>query len=218
MAKYQAYAEYKDSGVEWLGNIPSGWGICSLSKIFIIKAGGDLDIKSYSEKKTEEYKYPIYTNANSANSIYGYTKKANYQGNSITVSGRGEVGFAVYRDHDYDAIIRLLVLIPQKKCQPRYFSYYINEVIDFRVESSAIGQLSTLQISPYTATIPSYEEQIKIANFLDNQTQKIDNLISKAETAIKLMQERRTALISSAVTGKIDVRNWQHPTQKQQEA
>ena len=57
----------------------------------------------------------------------------------------------------------------------------------------------------------SYEEQTTIANFLDHETSKIDNLISKAESAIILMQERRTALISAAVTGKIDVRHWQAP-------
>ena len=42
----------------------------------------------------------------------------------------------------------------------------------------------------------------------------MDNLIAKSQSAIQLMQERRTALISAAVTGKIDVRNWQHPNQK----
>jgi len=54
-------------------------------------------------------------------------------------------------------------------------------------------------------------EQRAIAEFLNNEIDKIDELIGKAEEGIPLMQERRTALISAAVTGKIDVRNWQAP-------
>ncbi|MDH1691616.1 restriction endonuclease subunit S, partial [Acinetobacter junii] len=51
----------------------------------------------------------------------------------------------------------------------------------------------------------------EIINYLDNQLLKFDQMMLKAESAIQLMQERRTALISAAVTGKIDVRNWQAP-------
>ena len=207
----------KDSGVEWLGQVPEHWKICSLSKIFAIKAGGDVQISLFSEIQTDEHKFPIYTNANNANSIYGYSKIANYSANSITVSGRGDVGFAVYRDHAFDAIIRLLVLTPQKTCYTKYYAYFINEVIDFKVESSAIGQLSTLQISPYNILFPPFEEQKLITEYLDNETIKIDTLIHKAESVIQLMQERRTALISAAVTGKIDVRNWQNPTEAKME-
>lgn len=200
VAKYQKYAEYKDSGVEWLGDIPSHWETCSISKLFAIKAGGDVDLKNFSEDRSEEYPYPIYTNANDENSIYGYSKVANYQANSITVSGRGEVGFSVYRDHPFEAIIRLLVLTPQKKCYPKFYAYYINEVINFRVESSAIGQLSTLQISPYKTVLPSIDEQKLISNYLDHETAKIDSLITKQEKLIELLKEKRQAVISHAVT------------------
>ena len=200
MAKYQKYAEYKDSGVEWLGDIPSHWETCSISKLFAIKAGGDVDLKNFSEDRSEEYPYPIYTNANDENSIYGYSKVANYQAKSMTVSGRGEVGFSVYRDHPFEAIIRLLVLTPQKKCYPKFYAYYINEVINFRVESSAIGQLSTLQISPYKTVLPSIDEQKLISNYLDHETAKIDSLITKQEKLIELLKEKRQAVISHAVT------------------
>lgn len=55
--------------------------------------------------------------------------------------------------------------------------------------------------------LPTLFEQQKTSSFLDEETKKIDNLISKAKEAVELMQERRTALISAAVTGKIDVRD-----------
>ncbi len=56
---------------------------------------------------------------------------------------------------------------------------------------------------------PSLEEQKYIASFIREHINQIDSLIEKAQKAISLMQERKTALISAAVTGKIDVRDWQ---------
>ncbi|WP_312284807.1 restriction endonuclease subunit S [Yokenella regensburgei] len=199
MAKYKAYPEYKDSGIEWIGKIPSHWEVASLSKLFSIKAGGDVQQSIFSEVCSDEHPYPIYTNANDEFAVYGYTKKANYQSNTITVSGRGEVGFAVYRNHAYDAIIRLLVLTPLKQLECKFYSYFINSVIDFKVESSAIGQLSTQQISPYKSVVPSRVEQRSITAFLDHETSKIDNLIEKQQQLIELLKEKRQAVISNAV-------------------
>ena len=54
--------------------------------------------------------------------------------------------------------------------------------------------------------LPSTDEQISIVDFLDRETAKIDALVAKIETAIERLQEHRTALITAAVTGKIDVR------------
>ena len=55
--------------------------------------------------------------------------------------------------------------------------------------------------------IPAIQEQQQIINYLDEKTSKIDKLIEKANKTIELLKERRTALISAAVTGKIDVRS-----------
>ena len=65
--------------------------------------------------------------------------------------------------------------------------------------------------------MPSLEEQLEIISYLDKQLVMFDEMMLKAESAIQLMQERRTALISSAVTGKIDVRNWQYPNEAKTE-
>ncbi|UJZ93398.1 restriction endonuclease subunit S [Photobacterium damselae subsp. damselae] len=200
MSKYQAYPEYKDSGIEWANQIPQHWNFASLSKLFEIKAGGDLKVNYFSEEKDKDHPFPIYTNANDEKAVYGYTSKPFFKGNSITVSGRGEVGYAVYRDHPFDAIIRLLVLSPTKKLNLKFFTYFIKDVIDFQVESSAIGQLSTSQISPFKVVFPAVEEQTQIAAFLDHETAKIDTLIEKQQQLIELLKEKRQAVISHAVT------------------
>ncbi|KJG08859.1 restriction endonuclease subunit S [Photobacterium kishitanii] len=200
MSKYQAYPEYQDSGIEWANQIPQHWNSASLSKLFEIKAGGDLKVNYFSEEKDKDHPFPIYTNANDEKAVYGYTSKPFFKGNSITVSGRGEVGYAVYRDHPFDAIIRLLVLSPTKKLNLKFFTYFIKDVIDFQVESSAIGQLSTSQISPFKVVFPAVEEQTQIAVFLDYETAKIDTLIEKQQQLIELLKEKRQAVISHAVT------------------
>ncbi|CAN2044925.1 type I restriction enzyme, S subunit [Candidatus Magnetomoraceae bacterium gMMP-1] len=89
-------------------------------------------------------------------------------------------------------------------------SGFISEVVARSVGVSypAINSSDLMNIK---IPLPNLSEQKNIANFLDRETAKIDKLIQKFEAAIKLMQERRTALISAAVTGKIDVRNWQAP-------
>lgn len=199
--------EMKESGIDYLGKIPKNWKVVKLSRVFSIKAGGDVQEDKFSRECSEDYPYPIYTNANDAKSIYGYTNEARYPSNSITVSGRGEVGFAVYRDHSFDAIIRLLVMMPYQEVDCRYYTYLINAVIDFQVNSSAVNQLSTLQIAPYKVLLFSGSDQKKIADYLDVECGKIDGMTQVVEKTISKLQEYRSTLITQVVTGKIDVRN-----------
>jgi type I restriction enzyme S subunit len=83
--------------------------------------------------------------------------------------------------------------------------------IQLAVKGVKVYSITQAILKNATVWLPPKEEKLEIANYLDEQTAKIDTLIQKAESAITLMQERRTALISAAVTGKIDVRNWQAP-------
>lgn len=202
--KYKKYPNYKDSGVEWLGEVPENWDCTHIGLLFDIKAGGDVKKEFFSEEKTNEFKYPIYTNTTVTRKVYGYSNRAFFKENTITVTGRGDIGFAVYRDHQFDAIIRLLVLSPRNKENCKYFMYYINSVLNFNEGSSAINQLSTEQIKPYRVLIPTVREQQQIASFLDNSTSKIDTLIEKQIRLIELLKEKRQAVISHAVTKGIN--------------
>ena len=90
-------------------------------------------------------------------------------------------------------------------------------------QSKSIKQttgIQNLDVESYLDTyiyVPKKFEQTQIANYLDDKTQKIDALVAKSKQAIDLLQEKRTALISAAVTGKIDVRNWQGQAQPEQQ-
>lgn len=78
---------------------------------------------------------------------------------------------------------------------------------------STIAHLTGEQLRKYRFPTPSYAEQVAIATYLDRETAKIDNLIRKVEATIERLKEYRTALITAAVTGKIDVRH--HASKKE---
>ena len=201
-------AKLKDSGVDWIGQIPEEWKISKIGWLFSIKAGGDAKRELYSEARDKEHPYPVYTNSLDKNSVYAYTSKPTCKGNAITVTGRGDIGHAYYRTTPFDAIIRLLVLQPAKDdVDSRYYTYLIDTVIPFHSSSAAVAQLSAEQIAPYLVCFPPLSEQQEIADYLDTKTAKIDETIRRIDEQIADLRAYRTALISDVVTGKIDVRN-----------
>lgn len=195
----------KDSGIVWFGNIPEDWIVTKISRLFEIKAGGDAKPEFYNDEKNDIYKYPVYTNSSDKNEVYAYTSKPIFNENSITVTGRGEIGIAFYRDVKFDAIIRLLVLTPKFDLDMRYFAYFINNVLEFSTGSSAVGQLSTIQISPYPILLPSKKEQKQIADYLDEKTAQIDQLIEDKTKLIEELENYKQSLIYEYVTGKKEV-------------
>ena len=89
------------------------------------------------------------------------------------------------------------------------FTLYRLPLIDLSriANPGAVPSINEGQLSELRLALPPLPEQRAIAAFLDSETAKIDGLIAEAESAITLLQERRSALISAAVTGQIDVRN-----------
>lgn len=178
--------------------MPTDWERTEIGIKFELFAGGDLDNESYSPIKTNYYNYPIYSNAIQNDGIYGYTSKPKYKGNSITITGRGLIGIAMYRYEDFDAIVRLLVLTPKPDSgvNSRYVTYLINECISFPKESTGVPQLTVPQIRYIELILPKISEQNIMADALsdmDNYIASLGKLIAKKK-AIKrgAMQELLT--------------------------
>lgn len=196
----ERYSEYKDSGVQWLGEIPSHWKVVQLGKIFEVKAGGDAKTEYYSDIQDVEHPYPVYTNTKSAREVYAYTSVPIFNANTITVTGRGEIGHAIYRETSYDAIIRLLSLEPKLDVCCKYYAYYIDVVIPFSTDSAAIGQLSAVQLRPKLGLLFSVGEQQAIVSYLDIKCSKLDTLVENKEKEISLLAEMKQRIIADAVT------------------
>lgn len=200
MGMENRYDKYKDSGIAWIGEIPEHWGLVSIGKLFNVYAGGDAKPNYYSDIKDLEHPFPVYTNTRSEFEVYAYTSKAIFPANTITVTGRGDVGHAIYRKTPYDAIIRLLSLIPRDNYDCKFYTYFIDIVIPFMDGKSAVAQLSALQLKPQIVCFPPNKEQQSIATYLDKKCGEIDELITLQEEMITKLQNYKQSVITEAVT------------------
>lgn len=93
-----------------------------------------------------------------------------------------------------------------------YFRLLENTLVEYWTSqmtgAGGLRRVPTETVETFKIAVPPNEEQIQIAQHLDRETAKLDTLLTEALRGIDLLKERRSALISAAVTGKIDVRNW----------
>ena len=219
----------KDSGVEWLGKVPEHWAVSKLSYVahgFNGDRGSnypsgqdfvDEGIPFISSSELIHSKVdPVYASKitkEKYNSLGGLKIKVG----DIIYCLRGSVGKNGLCEFNEGTIASSLMGIRCFSLSPYYLLLLLNSTVEFQQRSnfttgSVSANLSAENVMSYKFALPPIKEQIEIANNLKKVFEKYDKLILKAESAIQLMQERRTALISAAVTGKIDVRNWQAPT------
>ncbi|WP_297089426.1 restriction endonuclease subunit S [uncultured Draconibacterium sp.] len=155
------------------------WDNEKIGKIFSVSAGGDVPKENVSEVKTEEFKYPIYANAEKGKGFYAYSDIFKVEAGVVTVAGRGvNIGIAHARDHRFYPIVRLLVLKPKQQENIYFFEHSINN-LNLYIESTGVPQLTAPQISSYRLSYPSLPEQQKIATFLTAVDDKIQQLTRK---------------------------------------
>lgn len=176
-----------------------GWNEVRIGDIFEIKAGGDLQGDSYSPCKTEHAKWAIYANSLENKGLYGYTSQPRYRGNAVTITGRGDIGHAEFRDEDFDAIVRLLVLLPKVDVDCRYITYYINSFVHFPIESTGVPQLTAPKVKRIKINLPQKAEQTAIANILS----KVDEAIASVQNSIAAAERLKKSLMQNLLTGKM---------------
>lgn len=193
----------KDSGVDWLGEIPINWDICKLKHLATIKNGQD-----YKLVQTE-YGYPVM----GSGGHFAFSSKFMYDKPSVLLGRKGTIDKPLYIDKPFWTVDTMYYTELHNTIDAKYL-YYQAVTIQFSRYSTntALPSMTQENLSNYYFSVPKLEiERASITNFLDSETAKIDNLIEKQQQIIQLLQERRTALISAAVTGKIDVRSWVAP-------
>ena len=176
-----------------------GWNEVRIGDLFEIKAGGDLQGGSYSPCKTEHAKWAIYANSLENKGLYGYTSQPRYRGNAVTITGRGDIGHAEFRDEDFDAIVRLLVLLPKVDVDCRYITYYINSFVHFPIESTGVPQLTAPKVKRIKINLPQKAEQTAIANILS----KVDEAIASVQNSIAAAERLKKSLMQNLLTGKM---------------
>ncbi len=180
---FQLKKGYKQTEV---GVIPEDWEVKKIGEFTSIFVGHDLKENNFSDYPDNIYKYPVFSNTVENRGLYGFYNTPEYDGESLTVVGRGiGLGTAFKRDGGYGAIGRLLVLFPDKSIDSSYLTEYINFRVRIFEESSGIPQLTSVSFANYKIPLPpTRAEQTAIASALSD----VDALISSLE---KLIAKKR---------------------------
>ena len=192
--------ELKPSGVEWLGDVPEHWEVKRLKHIVSMKSGESIT----SEDIEESGDYPVY----GGNGLRGYYSDYTHDGHYALIGRQGALcGNVNYGNGKFWASEHAVVAKPNRPTATIWLGELLG-IMDLNQYSVSAAQpgLAIDKIKELKVPTPSLPEQQAIATFLDHETGKIDVLIAKVEAAIVKLKEYRTALISAAVTGKIDVR------------
>lgn len=213
--RYKAYPEYKDSGVEWLGDIPSGWGVVRVKNQFKVYNGAT------PRSGVEEYwggdivwVTPSDLSQLSSNTISESSRTITRQGlsscgttlvpkDSLILSCRAPIGSLAITKTELCTNQGCKALVPISDIPVELYYYYfssINAELNVLGSGSTFLELSTDELVNIALPLPTYSESKLICNFLDYETAKIDTLIEKQQRLIELLTEKRQAVISHAVT------------------
>ncbi|RKR26735.1 type I restriction enzyme S subunit [Acidovorax sp. 93] len=215
----------KDSGVEWLGEVPGHWEVSQLR--YVVREGTSITYGIVQAGPEVEDGVPyIRTSDMSGNALplTGYPKtsleidasyaRSKVNAGDLVISIRASVGKCLPVPPELDGANLTqgtAKIAPGGKAPAAFMLPFISsEPIQLYLDSKAKGAtfkeitLETLRKTPFL--VPPLEEQLRIAKWVSDQDQQFQALIDAAEQAQKLLRERRTALISAAVTGQIDAR------------
>ena len=213
----------KDSGVEWLGEVPEGWEIMRLKHVGSFKAGAGFphDEQGIEGEALDFHK----VNALGQAGPDGYILPSENTISRETALRLGASEFPentiIFAKIGAALLLGRIRLLKQSACldnnlmglivscdhSVHFVCFWMSLVrFDLLANPGTVPSLNEPQIANVRIAVPSFEEQIKVVEFLRRELAKLDTLIAEADHVIDLLKERRTALISAAVTGKIDVR------------
>jgi type I restriction enzyme S subunit len=209
MKGLKPYQKYKDSGIEWLDKIPSIWDMKRLKMAVNHSAKKNLnddDLPYIGLENIESWTGRLIESENekdseSLNSLFK-------TGDVLLGKLRPYLAKALVADFDGQCTSELLVLRPKDLKRDFLFYLILSDQIIKLIDSSTYGAKMPRAnwdfIGNIYSPIPSVDEQKAITSFLDGETARIDSLIDKKQRLIELLKERRTALITQAVTKGLD--------------
>jgi type I restriction enzyme S subunit len=219
-------APMKDSGIEWLGEVPVHWTTKSYrysSEIYRGKFGhrprndpslydgGFAFIQTGDIARAEKYitAYKQTLNEKGANVSQKFPAGTLVMAIAANVGDTAILGFEAYAP---DSVVGFK---PNEDIEIEFLRFSLMAAIQELYKTSTQSTQANLnidRIGSVQAVFPPLAEQQKITKYLNHEFERYSELEHQAIKTIELMQERRSALISAAVTGKIDVRGWQAPT------
>lgn len=224
-------APMKDSGVEWLGDVPKHWDVTRIKYITSMFEQGwspqcdsrPAESNEYGVLKVGCVNYGRFHSIENKALPPELQPRLQYlvEKSDLLISRANTkelVGSAAVVDQDYNNLLlcdKLYRLRFKPNIKPELIALYLSiEPVREQIELKASGASHSMQnisqdvIKELPCLLLPNEEAIELLNIINEKMKTFDDLIMRAELAIQFMQERRAALISAAVTGKIDVRGW----------
>lgn len=189
----------KDSGIEWLGKIPEHWELKKLKYISFLRSGYFIT----SENINPVGEYPVF----GGNGQRGFTSNITHSGKFVLIGRQGALcGNINYAEGEFWASEHAIVCNPISE----YDVFWLGELLrvmnlnQYSVSAAQPG-LSVEAIKNLKIPYPNVKEQIQIVEYLKRELQSLDEINMRTLTSINLLQEKRAALISAAVLGKITI-------------
>ncbi len=198
--KLEKYTSYKDSGIEWLGEIPEHWKLMKLKFLANIKTG---------EKDTVDREdngiYPFFVRSKDIKRMNTYS----YDEEAVLTAGDGDIGKIFhYINGKFEYHQRVYKFSNFRHITGKYLFYYLHHNLEQEVvklsAKTTVDSLRLPMLQNFNISIPLIDEQILIASFLDEKTAQIDKAISQKEKLIELLKERKQIIINDAVTKGLD--------------
>lgn len=226
----------KDSGVEWLGQVPEHWETPRLKQLIkygssisygIVQPGDALDkgVPFIQTTNISKGSFDLLDFQKTSASIESNYPRSRLEGGEVILGIRASIGAAFVVPMSFKGVNLsrgIARIIPSDLITSEYLVWYfktnaVEQYWGLSKQGSTFSEVSIETVKELSVSIPPIDEQKQIADYLSCELSRFENLVDLANKQKELLQERRTALISAAVTGKIDVRNWQNPTEAKME-
>ncbi len=218
------HAEMKDSGIDWLGPIPKHWLVQRLSLRYYVQLGKMLDTKKilghslvpYLRNQDVQWGRINVENLPSMDIPTEERTRFSLQLNDLLVCEGGEIGRCAIWNHEIPCYYQKALIRLRPRNEKKDFVRFLENLtfaatginaFSYQTGKSTIAHLPAEKLAAFRFAFPPLDEQIAIVKFLDERCETIDRIILQTEREINLVTEYKNSLISSAVTGQIDLRN-----------
>jgi len=189
---FPKYPEYKDSGVEWLGEVPAHWEVPRLKHLARIRNGRD-----YKNVEVETGGYPVIGSGGEFSRADSYL----YKGESVLLGRKGTIDKPLYVNGPFWTVDTMFYTELSSRVDGRFLFYYATCFrFDKYSTNTALPSMAQEDLANIQLAAPEPDEQAYIASFLDHETARIDALVEEQQRLIELLKEKRQAVISHAVT------------------
>ena len=151
-------------------------------------AGGDVKKDKSSDTQSEEYPYPIYTNGEKNNGLYGYTSIVRVAKEAVTISGRGTIGFTCLRKEPFYPAVRLIVAVPKQELVSGCYLQHFIQSKNYGGQGASIPQLTVPMIKDEPIPVPPMELQKQFTAFVE-ETDKSKLVIQRSLDKLELLKK-----------------------------